>query len=209
MKNVNLNELKESEQYKESMNEIKDYYQNSPSVSQATKKRIEEAGGYVIGNNGYAVGQTFTLTGNVAMRDYKVGDAKGKSPQAETTDGNWISIKAIMGLSSPRGYVFSGKLEACRKAEAEKKSKGTAYTSYEEVTADCDIPVEEYPSDNFSSRDLFEVYAACKANKEILEGATLTYHGIIARIAVAKKADTNGRHVGDEFIIQSRVWTLE
>lgn len=64
-----------------------------------------------VGNNGYNLGQGFTLTGKIDNQETKDdnGNITSIYPALETTDGVWLSIGGLMGVSSLKGYLKDGE----------------------------------------------------------------------------------------------------
>ena len=64
-----------------------------------------------VGNNGYNLGQIFTLTGKI--ENQKTKDANGNVtaiyPAVETAEGVWLSVGSLMGISSLKGYLKDGE----------------------------------------------------------------------------------------------------
>lgn len=64
-----------------------------------------------VGNNGYNLGQTFTFTGKIENQKTKDADGNVTAiyPALETTDGVWLSVGSLMGISSLKGYLKDGE----------------------------------------------------------------------------------------------------
>jgi hypothetical protein len=131
----------------------------------------------IIGNNGYVLNQSFELTG--VIDTVPVTDADGKQTEVfiglETTNGQWLSLKSLMGLSSLRGYVLDGTMTDSQKVEHTAK---VADDVTDQFIGWADCP----------TRDLYDLTAEIEANPNLVKGKTVTYKGQIYRPFVAKKA---------------------
>lgn len=68
----------------------------------ATKKAYDPS--KQAGNNGFQLGQTFTLTGEIDYKTSEIGKAKTCYWYLKTVQGVEISLKTLMGVSSLKGY---------------------------------------------------------------------------------------------------------
>lgn len=141
--------------------------------SDAEKQKLEEQ---VIGSNGYALGQKFTITG-AAWVTRNINGAIIGYAVFTTEEGAEISIKQVMGISSLVGYETSGSFP--NESGARMSEKTT-----EQVTAQV---VEDFKfSDVFqpSTRKFLDFLDI--ADKGEFNGHTLTYLGVAVRPFVAK-----------------------
>lgn len=149
------------------------------------KKRAKEYGGRevdltkprLVGNNGYVLNQSFELTGKIDNVD--VIDANGKATEVyiglETTTGQWLSLKSLMGLSSLRGYELNNKMTDTQKVEHVAK-----------VAEGVDESFIGWP--DCPTRDLYDLAARIEAGEVNMQGRTVTYKGTVYRPFTAKKA---------------------
>lgn len=157
----------------------------------------------IVGNNGYVLGQEFTFTG--VIDTVPVTDAKGKPTEVfiglETTSGQWLSLKALMGLSSLRGYQLTGELQ---------DAQGTVHTA--QVAEDVDASFVGWA--DLPSRDLFEVAACIEAGEINMKGRTAIYKGSVFRPFIAKKGGVKdlatGATVkkGDQRAQDAKLWEV-
>lgn len=130
----------------------------------------------IIGNNGYVLGQQFELTGVVDT--VPVTDADGKPTEVyiglETTTGQWLSLKALMGLSSLRDYVLDGTMTDAQKNE-----------HFAKVADDVTEQFIGWP--DCPTRDLYDLTARIEAGEVNMKGKTVTYKGQVYRPFLAKK----------------------
>jgi hypothetical protein len=163
---------------------MKEIIKNSTVLKKYVKESKDFGGrdvdlekGRIIGNNGYVLNQQFELTGVVDT--VPVTDADGKQTEVfiglETTTGQWLSLKSLMGLSSLRGYVLDGTMTDAQKVEHTAK---VADDVNEQFIGWADCP----------TRDLFDLTAQIEADPNMVKGKTVTYKGQVYRPFVAKKA---------------------
>jgi hypothetical protein len=160
---------------------------------------------YVSGNNGFYVGQSFTLTGKIEpareMVDRNTGAITGTFIAAETTNGEWLSIKNLMGITSFKGYTLKGEAT---------DAKGNKYV------ANLLIGENDNPdtSINFikcaASRDIYEVTLEWM-NNNTLKNKVVTYKGDVFKVVKSKKVSTdfNGTWgIGDARVISQKIFAL-
>ena len=155
----------------------------------------------VVGSNGYALGQTFTITGATwvqkSINDNSVGYAA-----FTTEEGAELSIKQVMGISSLNGYETSGSF-------VNESGKDKTKPEKEQVTA--------HVVDGFDFSDVFQPSTRKyldfldKADQGEFNGKTLTYLGVVVRPFVAKKDSTsNGQQykAGMQRTIAVKLWGM-
>jgi len=162
---------------------MKEIIKNSTVLQKYVKESKEFGGrdvdlekGRIVGNNGYVLGQQFELTGVVDT--VPVTDADNKQTEVyiglETTTGQWLSLKSLMGLSSLRGYVLSGEMVDAQKIK-----------HIASVTDDVTEQFVGWP--DCPTRDLFDLTARIEAGEVKMKGRTVTYKGSVYRPFEAKK----------------------
>jgi hypothetical protein len=160
-----------------------------------------------VGNNGYVIGQEFTLTGDIKTATSEINGAKQTYIVLTTEEGTELSLQTLMGVSSLKGYVFGedvviefdGKDE---NNEAVKKSR--------KVRADFD-------KNRFdevwmpATRNLLTL-AGMIAEKHInLTGKTATYLGTAVKpITAKKKGESNGEKYNVFYAraIETKLWSI-
>ena len=171
-----------------------------------TKERI-------VGRNGYYIGQQFHLTGEIYPAP--VVDADGKKTGVflalKTKEGTDLSLAALMGVTSLRGYTLDGTLK--------EERKGAAPEDLNEFTAEVSDAVKAQAARNnqfngwaIPTRDLYKLAAMIEANPELVANKVAKFEGIALR-AIKRRQDTtdfNGVdwHVGDTSIITQRLWSV-
>lgn len=156
----------------------------------------------VVGSNGYALGQTFTITGATWVQKSINGNTVGYAAFT-TEEGAELSIKQVMGISSLVGYETSGSFvneSGTNKAKPEK----------EQVTA--------HVVDGFDFSDVFQPSTRKyldfldKADEGEFNGKKLTYLGVVVRPFTAKKDGTsNGQQykAGMQRTIAVKLWGMQ
>lgn len=141
--------------------------------SDAEKQKLEEQ---VVGSNGYALGQEFTINGAAWVTRNINGQDIGYAVFT-TDEGAEISIKQVMGISSLTGYETSGSFP--NESGAKMSEKTT-----DQVTAQV---VEGFKFSNvFQPETRKFLDFLDKADEGKFNGKTLTYLGIAVRPFVAK-----------------------
>ena len=164
-----------------------------------TKERI-------VGRNGYFLGQQFHLTGEIYPAP--VLDADGKKTGVylalKTKENIDLSLAALMGVTSLRGYILEGTI---------KDSKDTEFTA--EVTDKVKTQAAKnnaFNGWNVPTRDLYKMAAIIENDKELVKDKVATFEGIALRTIKRRQATTdfNGVewNVGDTSVITQRLWSV-
>lgn len=163
--------------------------------SNANAKEFE-APKNMIGNNGRMVGQTFTLTGELNLA-IPIAGTNNFYEGLALSDGTYLSVKRLMGLSSLKGYETSGTLE---------DSKGNKFVA--QTTEDFDFEQVFQPA----SRDYVEFLIWIQQNLNELKGRQIQLVAEVHRQIKTKKASTdfNGVtwKVGDTRVMSALLWKL-
>lgn len=201
-------------------NANKKNYQDNELVKKFMEKYTEARGAdkakeladKVIGNNGYAVGQTFTLKGTIDFKEQTINGTKTVYWFLHTKEGTELSLMPLMGVSSLKGYVGEP-------VEVESyTTKGTGRNATEEKKTRTVIP-EYIPEDNDfedvwqpPTRHLLTLVAMIADGDIDLKDKTVTYLGVAVKPITAKKDDEqNGEkyHIGYKRAIETRLWSIE
>lgn len=172
-------------------------------ASKNNRKAIDVNAVRNVGNNGYNLGQQFTLTGAIEVVDIlDPNDNKtvtGCYLGLPTVEGPKLSLAALMGVSTLRGYILDGTIKDSHDAE---------FTA--ETTADAKKP-------NFKCWDLKDrnIYALAKKIREDsawLQNKKVTFHGIALRTITRRQDTTDFNNVdwkaGEKSVIQQRLWSV-
>lgn len=157
-----------------------------------------------VGNNGYAVGQTFTLTGDIAVKENEINGTKQTYLVLPTEEGVELSLMALMGVSSLKGYDLENEVTVEFGLGKDKKSR----TVKTDLTADFDFEQVWKPA----SRVFLELADMIHAGDIDLRGKTATYLGVAVKPIIAKKAgESNGEKFGAGYAraIETRLWSVE
>ena len=161
-----------------------------------------------VGNNGYVVGQEFTLTGDIKTATSEINGEKQTYIVLTTKEGTELSLQTLMGVSSLKGYVFDtdvevefdGKDENNNSVKKSRKVRGDFDKNrFDEVW----MP---------ASRNLLTL-AGMIAEKHInLTNKTVTYLGTAVKPIVAKKkGESNGEKFNIYYAraIETKLWSVE
>lgn len=156
-----------------------------------------------VGNNGYVVGQEFTLTGDIKTATNEINGTKQVYIVLPTKEGTDLSLMSLMGVSSLKGYDLENEVEinfiGADKAKETRKVKS-------DFTADFDDVWKP------ASRNLLEL-AGMIAEKAInLTGKKVTFLGTAVKPIIAKKkGESNGEkfEVGYKRAIETKLWSIE
>lgn len=72
------------------------------------KKSEQDLLDRVVGNNGYQLGVTYTLTGAIVVKTSKINGVAQTAIVLPTEEGVELSLANLMGVSSLKGYDLSG-----------------------------------------------------------------------------------------------------
>ena len=165
----------------------------------------------VVGNNGYSVGQSFTLIGTIDFKEQTINGNKTVYWFLPTKEGVELSLMSLMGVSSLKGYVGEA-------VEVEAYTTKKVGNKTEDVKQSRIVTPEYIPADN----DFNEVWQPATRNLLTLAGMiaegdidlkdkVATYLGIAVKPIVAKKdGEQNGEkyHTGYKRAIESRLWSI-
>lgn len=154
---------------------LKQYKQKAESIGRTVDLESEKT----VGSNGYNIGQTFTLTGDIIVAEVKRdSEITGYYLALSTKEGVNLSLQSLMGLSSLRGYEMTGEAD---------DSTGNHYDA---EVAD-DVKKNFIGWQGLPSRDLYEIAAKIDAGEIKLEGKKVTYKGRVFRKWKARSAGTD------------------
>lgn len=161
----------------------------------------------IVGNNGYAIGQEFHLTGEIAVNEMK--DEKGKVTATyivlKTDEGIDLSLMSLMGVSSLNGYAKDGeKILNEWKEGTQKKSEEVSNN----LIADFDFGRTWKPV----TRNLLDLAGMIAENEIELKGSVVTYCGTVVKSITAKKAgELNGIKWEKDYkrVTTTRMWYFD
>jgi hypothetical protein len=161
-----------------------------------------------VGNNGMAVGQEVELTG-VLNPAVPVKNAEGKTTAVfiglETSDGGFLSLQSVMGISSMRGYSTTEPAINETRVKASKQSPAKAETINPEVIDNFEFDEMWKPE----TRDLYDMAALIMADPSIVKGVW-QYCGLVVRQIIAKKDSSASSFEkyceGDKRAMTAKMW---
>lgn len=156
-----------------------------------------------VGNNGYVVGQEFTLTGDIKTATNEINGVKQVYIVLPTKEGTDLSLMSLMGVSSLKGYDLENEVEinfiGADKAKETRKVKS-------DFTADFDDVWKP------ASRNLLELAGMIAEKAVNLTGKKVAFLGTAVKpITAKKKGESNGEkfEVGYKRAIETKLWSIE
>lgn len=172
----------------------------------ATNKEYDQ--NRVVGNNGYTPGQTFVLTGEIAYKTTEINGTKAVYWYLAAEGGVELSLMALMGVSSLKGYITNADEEIPVDYYDKKSKSKETRTVRATVTADFDFEDVWQPA----SRNLLTLAGMIADGDLKLKGKTVTYLGTVVKPIIAKKeSEQNGETVKEGYrrAIETRLWSVE
>lgn len=165
---------------------------------------VAEPKNNTVGNNGYALGQTFHCTGEVKPVEVEINGKKSVYMGVMTTEGTALSLKGLMNISSMKGYETEGEfINQTREAGKTIDNKVTA-----EVIEDFNFDRVAQPM----TRAWLE-YIAKVDETHYFNGKTITFLGTVVRPYVAKKdsptTSFESYKKGDQRAMSQKLWAIE
>lgn len=171
------------------------------------KEKLEALEKRNVGNNGYVIGQEFHLTGDIKTVTNEINGVKQVYIALTTKEGTDLSLQALMGVSSLKGYVFDTDVDV----EFDTKDEtGSFVKKSRKVRSD------------FSKGDFNNVWmpetrnlltlAGMIAEKHInLTNKTATYLGTAVKPITAKKrGEQNNEKFKEGYAraIETKLWSI-
>lgn len=169
------------------------------------RKSPEELLNRTVGNNGFALGQRDTLTGDIKIKETEIDGKKQTFIVLTTVNGNEFSLMSLMSVSSLKGYELTDAVDVEFDVKNTKQTRSVQSDLIEEFDfADVWQP---------KSRNLLEL-AAMIADKEVnLSGKTVTFLGTAVKPFIAKKDGdaTFGEAYkkGYKRAIETKLWKID
>lgn len=165
-----------------------------------------------VGNNGYSVGQTFSLLGTIDFKEQTINGTKTVYWYLPTKEGVDLSLMSLMGVSSLKGY-------SNEPVEVESYTKtGTGKNAPETMKTRTVTPEFTPDDDDFdavwqpASRHLLTLVAMIADGEIDLKDKTVKFLGTAVKPIVAKKdGEQNGElyHAGYKRAIETKLWSIE
>ena len=191
-------------------------YQENELVKKFLEKYTETRGedkakeliGKTVGNNGYAVGQKFTLLGTIDFKEQTINGMKTVYWYLPTKEGTELSLMSLMGVSSLKGYCTDSAREfAVEFYNASTKGKDSR-TVTATVESDFDFADVWQPP----TRNLLDLAGMIASGDLDIKDKTVTYLGTVVKDFTAKKdSEQNGEKVKKDYkrVLETRLWSME
>lgn len=157
-----------------------------------------------VGNNGYTIGQQFTLTGKIEIKENTINGVKQTYIVLPTKEGVELSLMSLMGVSSLKGYDLENEVTI----EYGTKQNTKTRTTKSELLEDFDFTMCFQPP----TRNFLEFVGMIAEGAYDLTGKTATYLGTAVKPTVSKKkGEMNGEKFDAEMkrAIETKLWSIE
>lgn len=162
----------------------------------------------IVGNNGYSVGQSFKLTGEIEYKTTEINETKSVYWVLLAEGGVELSLMSLMGVSSLKGYCTDSTKEfPVEFYNAKTKDKDTRTVT---ATVESDFDFEDVWQP--PTRKLLDLAGMIADGDLNLKGKTVTYLGTAVKDFTAKKdSEQNGEKVKEGYkrVIETRLWSME
>lgn len=162
----------------------------------------------IVGNNGYSVGQSFKLTGEIEYKTTEINETKSVYWVLLAEGGVELSLMSLMGVSSLKGYCVDNTKEfSVEFYNARTKDKDTRTVT---ATVESDFDFEDVWQP--PTRNLLDLAGMIADGDLNLKGKTVTYLGTVVKDFTAKKdSEQNGEKVKEGYkrVIETRLWSMK
>jgi hypothetical protein len=162
----------------------------------------------IVGNNGYSVGQSFKLTGEIEYKTNEINGTKSVYWVLLAEGGVELSLMSLMGVSSLKGYCTDNTKEfPVEFYNAKTRDKDTRTVT---ATVESDFHFEDVWQP--PTRNLLDLAGMIADGDLNLKGKTITYLGTVVKEFIAKKeSEQNGEKVKEGYkrVIETRLWSME
>lgn len=174
-------------------------YEKHHTADQVTKLKER-----VVGNNGFTLGQQFTLTGEITTASRDINGTTQVYIILPTKEGTELSLMSLMGVSSLKGYVANGEsINVEFDANGDKKTREVKC----ELVANFNFDHVWKPA----SRNLLELAGMIAEGDVALANKKVTFLGTAVKAFVAKKdGEQNGESYSEGYTraIETRLWKI-
>jgi hypothetical protein len=206
------NQAKEQTSQKTAVNDIVSKINQGRDTLGITAK-VENPDTKNIGTNGYMVGSTYTLTGEVDLLVPVIinGVATSTYIGLKTEQNVTLNLAQIMGISSLRGYSIDPNQEFTQESNPVGDSNNPVTEKFcPDVVKGKDAHDIEQMLFQPQSRNLYEETAILMDNPEIIKGKKVTFLGTAYRPFTAKKDNSvMGYSAGMKRVIAQKLWAIE
>lgn len=174
-------------------------YEKHHTADQVTKLKER-----VVGNNGFTLGQQFTLTGEITTASRDINGVTQVYIVLPTKEGTELSLMSLMGVSSLKGYIANGE-----SVNVEYDINGTKKTR--EVK--CEL-VANFNFDHVwkpASRNLLELAGMIAEGDVALVNKKVTFLGTAVKSYIAKQGgEQNGESYSEGYTraMETRLWKI-
>lgn len=157
----------------------------------------------IVGNNSYSVGQTFTLTGEIATKENNINGVTQVYIILKTKEGIELSLMSLMGVSSLNGYKFDKAYTVEFDIDDDKHTREVQST----------MPEKDFKQAwAIPTRNLLELAAMIADGTLPLKDKKVTFLGTAVKPYTAK---TDGKQNGEEYkagyarAIETKIWSVK
>lgn len=166
-------------------------------------KQVAKLKERTVGNNGYTIGQVFTLTGEIATKENEINGVTQVYIILKTKEGAELSLMSLMGISSLSGYKFDKAYPVDFDIDGEKKTREVQSTMPEKDFAKAWV---------IPTRNLLELASMIADGSLSLTDKKVTFLGTAVKPYTAKKdGEQNGEsyQAGYNRAIESKIWSVK
>lgn len=166
-------------------------------------KQIAKLKERTVGNNGYTVGQTFTLTGEIAVKENEINGKTQVYIILKTKEGAELSLMSLMGVSSLNGYKFDKAYPVEFDVDGEKQTREVQSTMPEKDFKQAWV---------IPTRNLLELAAMIADGTLPLAGKKAIFLGTAVKPYTAKQeGEQNGEVYQARYAraIETKIWSVK
>lgn len=156
-----------------------------------------------VGNNGYSVGQTFTLTGEIATKENEINGKIQVYIILKTKEGAELSLQSLMGVSSLNGYKFDKEYTVEYDVDDEKKTRTVKST----------MPEKDFVKAwSIPTRNFLELAAMISDGSFPTKDKKVTFLGTAVKPYIAKQdGEQNGEsyQAGYARAMETKIWAVK
>lgn len=169
-----------------------------------TADQVSKLKDRTVGNNGFTLNQSFTLTGEIKTASREINGITQVYIVLPTKEGTELSLMSLMGISSLKGYEENGGVVGVEfDVNGEKKTR--------EVKTDL---IKDFKFDQVwkpASRNLLELAGMIAEGDVVLTNKKVTFLGTAVKKFVAKKdGEQNGESYSEGYTraIETKLWKI-
>lgn len=173
------------------------------------KKSEQDLLDRVVGNNGYQLGVTYTLTGAIVVKTSKINGVAQTAIVLPTEEGVELSLANLMGVSSLKGYDLSGNDLTIEYYEITDKKQTTLKTRTTRTELEVNFDFEDVwqpPTRNFLT-----LAGMIADGTYDVTGKKVKFLGTACKPFKAKSAGEMGTETWkaeNMRVIESKLWSL-